>query len=320
MSGPKDYAFRFALARLQRIRARIEAERTARASMVRTMLARQRDASIARIDAKRSTRAAAIQSEMEKRKQAASAVRNQIASHEAEAVSEERRASDVPIVGSRPTVENKAIESAGVENAPSADGEVAMHHELAEVRGWAEAMQTDQTVKDFCFTAVGEWRKRADAVLAKSEIGSSATEIHGACETILYDAQRIFDEAGDLKGKFDTRNELLADIIASFKEIGFHVSDPFFEHPDDPTGPAILKATCGSETVTASIDLGTTVRSVWDGVESEQCKDAFFAYVDRMKHRGVEVEPERADLRERPKLLQKGANELPRTQSSSAGG
>jgi len=312
MSGPKDYAIRFAMARLQRIRARLEAERMARAAVVQNMLLRQKDAATARLAAKQSARASVIQTELEKRKQAALAARNQVVA----AVDEV----ETPIsAGTRA----EAIASLAMEQMTNAATEAAtteLHSKLAQIQGWTDTMETDQTVKDFRPAQLSDWRNAANSILADSNAGHPMTEIEDRCNTVLTQAKHIFDEAGELKGKFDTRNELLTDIIASFKEIGFHVGDPFFEHPDDPTGPVILKATCGSETVTASIDLGTTVRSVWDGVETEQCKDAFFDYVDRMKQRGIDVDPERADLRERPKLLQKGANELPRSQSSTAGG
>jgi hypothetical protein len=112
---------------------------------------------------------------------------------------------------------------------------------------------------------------------------------------------------------------LLGDVIASLQEIGFFVSDPYYENPDDPSGPVVIKAARGSETVTASVDLSEMVRSVWGGVEDERCKDAFFEYVDRMKDKDVEVTPTRADLRERPILKQQGAKDLPRSAGRQAG-
>ena len=103
------------------------------------------------------------------------------------------------------------------------------------------------------------------------------------------------------------------------KEIGFFVHDPQYENPADPTGPVIIKAVRGDEEVTTSVDLSETIKSVWNGLADERCKDSFFDYVEQMKAKGVEVKPHREDLRDRPILKQKGANELPRSATREKG-
>jgi hypothetical protein len=131
------------------------------------------------------------------------------------------------------------------------------------------------------------------------------------CEELLARAEQMNKEAGETQEAYATRNELLSDVVESLQEIGFFVGDPQFEDPNNPAGPVSLKATRGSEEISASIDLTDTVRSTWDGEAGEHCKQAFFQYVDQMKSRGIEVKPTRADLQDRPELKQKGARSLP---------
>ena len=192
----------------------------------------------------------------------------------------------------------------------------AIESAVAQVAGWRAALSADDAVRDFAGVDAAAWQARAEAAVADFAAGRG---VLAQCHALAAEAEAIHDRAGTVQGQFATRNELLADVMASLKEIGFHVDDPFFERPDDPTGPVVLKATLGTEQVVAHVDLGDHVRTVWDGVEADHCRGTFFDYMDRMKSRGVDVTPDRADLRERPALLSKSANELPRSAAQGAG-
>ncbi len=100
--------------------------------------------------------------------------------------------------------------------------------------------------------------------------------------------------------KFNTRNELVSDIIDSLKEVGFVVDDPQFADPANPSGVVLLVANRGSERMEASIDLSDEIHSTWNNLSEEHCKTAFFDYVDAMSSKGVKVKPHREDLQNRP--------------------
>jgi hypothetical protein len=183
--------------------------------------------------------------------------------------------------------------------------------------GWREALHQDAAVTTFRAADASTWRTRSEALEREVANGAADPKTSLAqAKALLAEAEALHHDAGETQGKFDTRNELLQDVMASLKEIGFFVDDPRYANPQDPAGPVIVRAVRGDEEMTASIDLSETVKSVWDGIADERCKESFFQYVDQMKARGVEVKPERDDLQNRPTLKQKSANELPRSQSS----
>lgn len=184
---------------------------------------------------------------------------------------------------------------------------------IRQVVCWQDELQRDDAVVHFCGDRANRWLVDAQSLLAEHEGGRANDAALQTCQELLAHAEAMTKEAGDIQGAYATRNELLSDVIESLQEIGFFVSDPQFENPSDPAGPVSIKATRGGEEISASIDLSDTVRSTWDGVSGEHCKDAFFEYVDQMKARGIEVKPTRADLQDRPELKQKGARSLPRS-------
>lgn len=194
-----------------------------------------------------------------------------------------------------------------------------LQEKLSELAAWREELAADEAVQQFHRTAAEAWTALADACLADDSPSDSLAEALESVENACGEAQRLHDEAGKRQADFTARNELLRDVIDSFKEIGFFVGDPQYADPNDPAGPVLVKATRGSEVMTASIDLSQMVRSMWDGLQDEHCKASFFEYVERMKARGIEIEPEREDLRQPPMLKQQGAKELPRGQQIGGG-
>jgi hypothetical protein len=186
---------------------------------------------------------------------------------------------------------------------------------IRQVVCWQEELQHDEAVVHFCREEARVWQVEAQSTLEDHERGQSNDAVLQKCQDLLTRVEHMTKHAEVTQGAYATRNELLADVIASLQEIGFFVCDPHFENPNDPAGPVTISASRGGEEISASIDLSDTVRSTWDGIAGEHCKDAFFDYVDQMKARGVEVKPTRADLQDRPELKQKSARSLPQSDS-----
>ena len=304
MSGPKDFVFVFMIERLEEIRRRNEAEQQARAAKVQQALMVARQANLHRRRADALGISASIDSDLATRARLA-----EMALAEANA-------------------DAAATSPASSGPAPSPPGaSLAAQNALAEERaekkatleGWSAALVADDVVQTFSATDVLAWQQRCDAITAAAANDFAAADFDATADTLIADAQAIHDRAGDTKARFDTRNELLRDVIASMTELGYFVSDPQFADPNDPSGPVVLKAVCGSEVVTTTVDLSSMVKSVWDGQEHEHCKGDFHQFMNAMKSRGVDVTPEREDLRERPVLKQQGAKALPRSTERQAG-
>ncbi len=297
MSGPKDYTVGLGVGLLEMMAARAAAERSARqaaarrviaghAAAVRGSLGREAAAGASAAAGEQTARAAETRASMEANRQRAAAARQQA----------ERTATPPPAVAPPPPVA-AAMPDPAIDRATD---------RAAELAGWREVLAGDQAVSDFAAADAAAWAARAAAATGPE------------ADALLAEAQAIHDRAGTLKGQFDARNELLAAVIASFHEIGFHVDEPFFEQPGNPAGAVVLKASSGSDTVESTIDLSDHIRTVWGGAESDHCKDSFFDFARKMKDRGLDVKADRADLQDRPTLLQKSANELP--QAGRAGG
>jgi hypothetical protein len=191
-----------------------------------------------------------------------------------------------------------------------------MERHITQIAQWQSELEQDEDVLTYQASEAQSWRLRAQQFLEDFESGKTVAG-EDAVRDLIHDATRIHDQAGEVKGKFATRNELIRDVVSSLEEIGFFVADPYFESADTPCGPVIVRAVRGSESMTASIDLSDTIKSVWDGIPDETCKDAFFGYLEKMGQKGVTIEPFRADLQIPPILLRKGAKDLPADVRSS---
>ena len=285
MSGPKDYGIGYTIDRLAEFRRRNEAIQRARAEAVRATLDAARMNAFSRRRAGNAERDDALDAELSRRAEA-----SRRAIEQANATASEK-------TNTPPAAPVEAV----AEVAATDDSE-----QRAVIDGWTTALSADTAVTAFAAAEREAWTNRVGE--ANADLAALAAE-----------GQAIHDRAGETQARFDTPNELLRDVIASLQEIGYFVSDPQLADPNDPAGPVVLKATCGSETVTTTVDLSDAIKSVWDGQELEHCKGTFFDYMDAMKARGVSVEPERADLRERPILKQKGMNELPTSGNHTEG-
>ncbi len=195
---------------------------------------------------------------------------------------------------------------------------VDLQSQWSEVLTWREALRADVDVRDFEEGRLKQWEQLCEHCEQLVVEGASASTVAATLQSLTTEAKAIHTQAGDSAMQFTTRNELLADIIGSLKEVGFVVADPEFEDAANPAGPILLVATRGQERMEATIDLSDHIRSTWNNLESNHCASSFREYMDRMHNRGIEVVPDREDLRERPIEIQKGALDLPRSQHKPA--
>lgn len=340
MSGPKRYRISYSTSLMRLISQRRESETAKRAAQTRS-----------RLDLERKKAANLLASTRRQSRQALEAQQKQLAADAAVQRENANRSETEDLVGSNldrqapqsagviSSADGNASASGGVEtNALTADQVQASTNAAAEAAAtapgdekvisevgnllesllaWQPVLAEDTAVRDFNATAAQEWVAKAQAVVSTANDDVDPHSQLQKSQTLLAEAEQIHQKAGELQAKFVTRNELLQDMIASLQQIGFFVSDPVLENPADPAGLVRLTASRGSENVTASIDLAETVQSIWNGIEAENCKSTFFQYVDQMKSRGLEVQPDRDDLRDRPALKQKGEMVIPQCESKT---
>lgn len=339
MSGPKNHRVRLSAARRQAEHIRREAANAARrrATKERMRASRQRAALQAAELARRRAevvrhraeealeiRARATRDDLERRRRSVRdvAVNGEQDDDQSSNTRKDEDASSKPPTSHTPPADIQEAASTSTSQAirvVSSDATDQLRERLLELSAWRDALGADEAVQQFHRKAADAWRAAADACLAEDASTATFTETLDSLENMCREAQRLHDEAGTNQAEFAARNDLLRDVMDSLKEIGFFVGDPTYAIADDPAGPVLLKATRGPEMMTASIDLSQAVHSVWDGQEDEHCKATFFEYVERMKARGVDVDAERSDLQEPPRLKQQGAKELPRGQQFGGG-
>lgn len=315
MSGPKDYEFVFTAARLAEIESRRAREHEARQSRTLARLQARRQQAIAAAR-KATARRLAIAHELAAQRKAVKKSEDlQQAREQLTTQSTESRPKDDHSPASiRPAAmvnDSEPQLAQDQKRSPGAGGDgKATESLIADIAQWQNELAQDEEVLAYQGHEAQNWATRAKQFMSEFESGDSSAGEQTAQRLIL-DARQIHAQAGELRGQFATRNELLRDVVSSLEEIGFFVADPYFENADNPAGAVIVRATRGSETMTASIDLSDTIKSVWDGIPDETCKEAFFDYVEGMARKGVKIEPLRADLHSRPALLRKGAKDLP---------
>jgi hypothetical protein len=306
MSGIKDYEYSYTSERQRRLREALQQLQQRRAAEAERRLAESR-----RRAQRRAAKAAATRAALTER------------AREAQRAMEGLEQQPVDLPADLEAAPPEAQHVSGLTATDRGEAEVKLAEvtkRIAEVEAWRETLTGDDAVRTFQASVMKAWQDRAEKLLAEHTAGTVGQDILARAEEIGREAKRIHEEAGERQAKSEARNQLLRDIIDSLKEIGFFVSDPSYQDPNDPGGPVILRATRGAEEMTASIDLSETVRSVWNGLEEQHCKSAFWEYMERMRERGVEIVAKRPDLRERPILRQKGALDLPRSGTQSAGG
>lgn len=194
------------------------------------------------------------------------------------------------------------------------------HEGLSALQACEQDLVADTAVAQFVSAGSEQWRKVAESFRAAPQVLADWEQRLTELEQHVSAGQELLRQAAELQSKFHTRNELLADVIASLQEIGFFVSDPQYQDARDPAGAVIVKATRGSESISTVVDLSETVRTTWNGQTDEGCAESFFDYVDRMNQKGVGISALRDDLRARPKLREAGAKELPDTSQRHQGG
>lgn len=171
-----------------------------------------------------------------------------------------------------------------------------LRNAMAELESWKQCINEDEAISHFKRGEAAEWQERVSRFHERRADGLVEPETVLECQTFLRQAEELFAKAGETKAKFDSRNVLLRDVIDSMKDIGFYVSDPQFEQPDDPSAPVILLARRGKEEMVASVDLSNAIQSTWNGITETGCRESFFEFVDKMRVRQAVVVPTRTDL------------------------
>jgi len=342
MSGPKNYRYVLAAARRAQIQLRRAAERAARAQAViarqeAQRLKAEREAQRAQEQRAKVRQQHAERANSRRMKVSEDLARERLANQHRDSIRrksnlsrlEQAKASrknqgehtdgaeliaDTPksLVSNQETLSAPSVPEDELEELEISSDELSGVEDISTILQWREELAVDEDVKQYLANESGEWNRKAEVILSAYLSGANVPPAVSSAKDIVQEAQALHNQAGSLREQFNTRNELLADMISSLQETGFFVSDPQYEDSANPCGAVILRATRGGQSVVASIDLTDTIKSVWNGIEDNQCKDAFFRYVDQMKLKGVVVEPERADLRDRPQLLQVDAKLLPR--------
>lgn len=307
MSGIKDYTYTYTEERRRLLREALQALQQRRAAETQVRLAEGRRRARERIESIQATRGKAKRSELAKRarktQESVEALRDRLA----QSVSAQDARAEQP-------------EESPPNETPEKSKVAELNGTLTELEAWRETLGADEAVQTFRDNEARAWAKKVDALLEARAAEGAVEELQARAVGLREDAVKLHSEAGMCRERFEARNELLADIIGSLKEIGFFVSDPYYQDPGNPVGPVVVKAARGGEEMTASVDLSETVKSVWKGWEDVHCKSAFWDYIERMKQRGVEITADRPDLRQRPILRQKGALDLPQDRAERAGG
>lgn len=333
MSGPIEYAVVISAARAAIIQARRAAESAERKARTKARLAEQRAAA--------AQRAANTRSRLAKRRAAAKEHYER-----AKTPSGKEPSVDAHISNSDPALTDSVYRNitqdqipATVEvstiQRPAADEESQVSESrfqetsdqplwssntpqegsLEQLLAWHGVLTEEEAVAHFRREAATAWMTKAETLITDFEADRPAGDLLRQIRNLITDAETIHEQAGEDQAKFANRNELLQDIIQSLQEIGYFVKDPILSDPADPTGPVLVTAIRGEEEMVATVDFSETIRSIWNGSETDHCKYAFFEYLDRMKTRGIDVSTKRTDLQVRPKLRQKGAKQLPRDDS-----
>jgi hypothetical protein len=200
---------------------------------------------------------------------------------------------------------------------PRKEDETNANEAIFDILQWKDLLSSDSDVSEFERPNLESWTSDCDHLLDGLS-SSPCRDLREHANSLVDRAKQLHLSAGEKASKFNTRNELLNDIIASLKEIGFLVTDPRFDNPQDPGGTVVLVAMRGNERMEAKIDLSNQIKSTWNEISEEHCKSSFFQYVDAMSARSVEVKPDRDDLQARPERIQVNAKSLPRNQTDNA--
>lgn len=206
-----------------------------------------------------------------------------------------------------------AIETPAIETPAAAEKQDAIDQQItarvADLLRWRENLAGSEEAQSFAYDRTRAWADETDRIIELTQNDVRNENTLDQLQSHLLEAETIEGDAGDISDQFYARNEVMSDIIASLKEIGFFVQDPEYADAERPDAAVIIRASRGDQTLTTEIELDRKVRSDWQGVHGEYCTEGFFEYVQAMNDRGVEINPDNPDLK--PRLLQKGAKDLP---------
>lgn len=328
MSGRKDYIYVLEAARIAAQAAAIAARRAERSRQTRARLER------AKVDAKQ--RAERLgqqqrQKNQERLRKAAEQSRIKIETRQAEvrqaaqksAERADQQAADHKVQQAKQAEIARQQEAQWQREAEAAAAKAAelqteIENQTQAVLQWKQGLSENEDVQNFVSDRYADWQQRTEQIIDQMSAGEPTVELLAALQQAAADAEAVESRAGDVSDQFFSRNAVLSDIIDSLKEIGFFVQNPEFADPNHPEGAVIIRANRGNQNLTTSVSLDQKVESDWQGVHGEFCTGGFFEYVQAMNDRGVQITPNDPNLK--PKLLQKGAKDLPGGQQKAAGG
>ncbi len=190
--------------------------------------------------------------------------------------------------------------------------------QLQTVLQWQASFSENDDVQNFTARELLDWRTTTEETIAMITNAPSSVETLNRLQEVISHAEHLEQKAGEVSDKFFARNAVMTDIIDALKEIGFFVQEPEFANPNDPSGAVIIRANRGNQSLSTSISLDQKVESDWQGVHGEYCTGGFFEFVQAMDDKGLIVTPNDPNLK--PRLLQKGAKNLPDGRQQSTGG
>ncbi len=328
MSGRKDYSYVLEAARIAAQQAAIAARRIERAQKTRQRL------QAAKIDAqRRASQLAMQQREFNHNQRLAFAdqtrrdveIQLQNAKKNTEQSFDQNVARPEGAKNSEEFRKAESLQQGKAEQKHESNTKTVIENEIDEqienqlqvVLQWQAGFNENDDVKTFAASDLQAWRTKAEQTIAMITGTAASTETLSRLQEATAQAEQLELKAGEISDKFFARNAVMADVMDSLKEIGFFVQNPEFADPNDPTGAVIIRANRGNQNLETSISLDQKVESDWQGVHGEYCTGGFFEFVQAMDNRGVIVVPNDSNLM--PKLLQKGAKNIPNSHQQSAG-
>jgi hypothetical protein len=329
MSGRKDYSYTLEAARIAAQQAAIAARRVQRAEQTRQRL------QIAKVDAQRRAAELAMQQRefnQKQRQAAADQARRDVETQLRQAKKELENSSyqqEVRLKGQTDSGEFRRAElqqndhsqrdhEARANAASKGELQQQIESQLQTLLQWRASFSENDDMQNFTARELRDWSKSTEETIAMIASATSSIETLSRLQDATYQAEQLEQKAGEVSDKFFARNAVMTDVIDSLKEIGFFVQDPEFADPENPAGAVIIRANRGNQSLCTSISLDQKVESDWQGVHGEYCTDGFFEFVQAMDDRGVIITPN--DFNLKPRLLKKGAKDLPDGRQKSAGG
>lgn len=348
MSGRKDYSYTRERQRQAALEAAIAAQQAQRAEATRRRLQLAKEESRRRMQTVQNQRRAATKERLRK---AAEEAAQQVAQLQAEAEARSReeqrrddgqaqRLQEVLKLAEEAGVDEQVIQEStsefsrldqqdsnrrqavvqGLETACQEQKELTREQDAQmEMLGqWQQSLTDSEETKSFGGDRYETWKSDVEQLFGGVAQQRATRQSLQRIQQAVVEAESIEQASGQVADQYQSRNEVMVDIMESLKEIGFFVQNPEFADASDPSGSVVIRAQRGNQLMTAEVDLDSRVRSDWQGIHGEHCTGAFFEYVKAMGDRGIEITPDDPALK--PRLIKKGELDLPTQNEQQRGG